>query len=170
MCKALMIKEVLPENEQQEPDQQDQFQFFNDSYGLVLISIIISIIVTAVLPETSWDFVLNVIVLGITLQLAQWASHEKTRTILIGTLGLVTSTIITVIYACIDIKQFIWIPALICTLLIAVTPIDIVRRLLTHKVVDARTVLGALCIYLWFVLFFAYLCATVGSLIHIPVF
>jgi FtsH-binding integral membrane protein len=170
MCKALMLKEALPENKQQEPDQQDRFQFFNDSYGLVLISIIIAIIITAALPETRWDFVLNVVILGMTLQLAQWASHEQPKTILTGTLALVISTIITIIYAYIGIDRFIWIPALICTLLIAVTPIDIVRRLLTHKVVNTRTVLGALCIFLLFGLFFAYLCATLGPLIHIPIF
>src|SRR5438067_1612517 len=112
MCKALMIKEALPENKQQEPDQQqDRFQFFNDSYGLVLVSIIIFIILTAALPETLWDFVPNVIVLGITLQLAQWASHEQPRKILVGTLGLIISTIITLIYARIGINRFIWIPA-----------------------------------------------------------
>jgi voltage-gated potassium channel Kch len=162
-----MIKEALPKNRQQEPRQQNFFQSFNDSYGLVLTSIIISIIVTALLPETPWDFVLNVIVLGITLQLAQWASHEQPRTIL---LGLVACTIIAVIFARIGIGRFMWIPALICTLLIAVTSIDIVRRLFSHKIVNTRTVMGALCIYLLFGLFFAYLCATIVTLTHIPLF
>ncbi len=164
-----MIKGPLSENGQQEKDQRSRV-LSPDSYGLVLTFIIISIILTATLPESPWALVIDIVALGITLLLALRTSHEQVRTIRIGIAGLTASIVIVIIYAFVRIAQLRWVPEMSCALLIAFTTIAIVRRLLTHPVISIATVLGALCIYLLFGLFFTYLYATAGSLIPVPIF
>ncbi len=164
-----MIKGPLSENGQQEKDQRGHV-LSPDSYGLVLTFIIISIIVTATLPESPWALVIDIVALGITHLLALRTSREQVRTIRIGIAGLTASIVIVIIYAFVRIAQLRWIPEMSCALVIAITTIAVVRRLLTYPVINVAMVLGALCIYLLFGLFFTYLYATVGSLIPVPVF
>ncbi len=142
-----------------------------DSYGLVLILIILDYLVLSTLPRNGWGSGIVVAFLGATLVFALRTSEARPVWILLALVYFVASTTATLLSQLISGGQGLAQPiALIGGLLLLVTPFTIARRISTHKVVTTETVLGAVCIYLLVGFSFAFIYATIGNVSGNPFF
>lgn len=133
---------------------------FGESYGLVLLFIGFSIIITMLGTSLYWPKLLSVIVLGITLLLALRTSQARRRTIIFGRCGVLISVIIVLLQVFFQVEVLNWLPPAIDFALVILTPVAIARHTLSSRVISIQTILGALCTYLLIGLGFTYLYAT----------
>lgn len=133
---------------------------FVDSYLSLLILISITFFLLATVDFEDLGSVLNEVaqiavslVTVIMLLLALAASAAKRRTMQIAAL-ISLVTIIGSITA--TLSDTVFHPGLLWLLLVAATPLIVMRRIAQHEVVTTETVLGALCAYLLIALAFSY--------------
>lgn len=129
---------------------------FNDSYGLVFALILLVLLVTAVAGDVKWGGALTVVVLAVTLIVTLRASEVRPRTVRNVTILVGIATVLAVVAAAsgIDGRGYPLTSVLAAALVLG-APIAILYRLRRHAEVTMRTVMGALCIYLFIGLFFA---------------
>jgi hypothetical protein len=140
-----------------------------ESYGLVLIAIILTIGVTAAGDLAPWWRLFVAFSQGMTLLLTLWTSHARRSTFVLVLGSLMISFAVVLLQAFLGGAYLIWQLGILNFLLVAVTPIAIVRRLITDRVINWQTILGALCIYLLLGLFFADLYALLSLFVSTPV-
>jgi hypothetical protein len=118
-----------------------------DTYGLLLILIIITYFLMAFVGTSHWGKVLLSVAFASVLLLTLHTSHVRGRWIRV-TFVLAAFTILTnVVQAVVNDEgvtglSYLWIGFLI------VSPIVILYRILRHPSVDLETILGAICAYL----------------------
>jgi hypothetical protein len=127
-----------------------------DSYGLLLVLIIASIVATAGISETDVGKVLTPILLGGTLLFALWTSRVGPRIRRIAWVVvplLVVATVFTGIASGGDAGHAVvaWMSAI----LVLAALIAILGRLAEHTTISFQTVLGALSMYLLLGLLYA---------------
>jgi hypothetical protein len=142
-----------------------------DSYGLVMVLILLDYVALSALGSALWSQLVIVWLTAATLLITLHTSHVHRRLMLVGVLFLLAATLVTVVVA--DQPQSARLHSLIplmssLMLLIALTVI--VRRIATHPVVTAQTVLGAVDVYLLFGMIFAHLYAALAGLGSTPFF
>lgn len=134
----------------------DQLARSTDSYGLVMILIFLDYIATSALSSDSWGRVITVVLLGTTLVITLHTSRAHRSLMLLGWISLVANTIAAVISALLPPgARYNLLGPAIGGFLLVFAPIVIVRRVVTHEVVTAETILGALDVYLLFGMIFA---------------
>jgi hypothetical protein len=142
-----------------------------DSYGLVLLLILLDYLAVSTLLTSDWGKVVVVALLGATLLFALRTSKARRIWRLLALGFLVSSVALTlasvVAPATREIGQQI---SIICGVLLIVTPLAIARRISTHRIVTTETVLGALCIYLLIGFSFAFIYLAIGALSPPPFF
>jgi hypothetical protein len=129
---------------------------FADSYGLVLVCLVAFYFVTAAAGDDRYGRMVALVLLAVTTWLALRASQIGRRVpryglVLIGMaalagvgLGLSGNG---------DLARLVTV--VLNAILIIVAPVAIIRRLLTHRVVDVETFFGAVCVYLMIAMLFA---------------
>ncbi len=120
--------------------------------------------------ESGWAEVLAVGVTALTaavLALALHASAVSARRVRIA-LGIGGFTVLATSVS--YIAGSAWKPGFIWVLLVAVTPIVVMRRVAQHKEVTTETLLGAICAYLLIALTFSYLFVGLDSWFTAPFF
>ena len=142
-----------------------------DSYGLVLMLILLDYLAVSTLITSDLGKVVVVALLGATLLFALRTSKAR-RIWQILALGYLVSSVALTLMSVVapptkDIGQQI---SIICGVLLIVTPIAIARRISAHRIVTTETVLGALCIYLLIGFSFAFIFLAIGSLSPTPFF
>jgi len=142
-----------------------------DSYGLVLLLIVLDYIAVSTSAHNPWGRVAIVVLLGTTVLFALRTAEAGAIWQLVALVYLVVSTLATVtgilVPSARDVSQQ---TSLAGGLLLLVTPIAISRRISTARVVTTETVLGAVCVYLLIGFWFAFVYLTIGSLSTIPFF
>jgi hypothetical protein len=139
--------------------------FRRDSYFLVFCMILATMISSAFLGDASWGLLFTLVLQTATLLLALRTSDAGPKSQLLAAvvagmavigvgLALVTNNY--------DVARLAYGTSMLA--LIVVTPVVIVRRLVTHPVVNISTITGAASIYLIFGLFWATVYAVVGDL------
>jgi hypothetical protein len=128
---------------------------FNDSYGLVFALILLVLFVTAVAGDVEWGGALTVVVLAVTLIVTLRASEVRPRTVRIVTTLVSVATALAVVSTASGIERHFPLTTVLAAALVIGAPVAIVHRLRRHVEVTMRTVMGALCIYLFIGLFFA---------------
>ena len=127
------------------------------AYGLVLLSIVLTIIAAAAVGRSQWGRLFVSMLQGATLLLTLRISGAKLRarlaTSVLVVLGLVVAAITVVLG---DTKTSFAIAAAISGLLVIGAPVAIVRGVRGQLEVTVRTVLAALSVYLLIGLFFAF--------------
>ncbi len=127
------------------------------AYGLVLLSIVLTIIAAAAVGRSQWGRLFVSVLQGATLLLTLRISGAKPRARLVASvlvvLGLVLAAITVVLG---DTKTSYAIAAAISGLLVIGAPVAIVRGVRGQLEVTVHTVLAALSIYLLIGLFFAF--------------
>ncbi|HZC99862.1 MAG TPA: hypothetical protein VFA46_06625 [Actinomycetes bacterium] len=134
-----------------------------DSYGLLLLLILLSLLLVALVGEQRWGKAVVTTWSGATTLFAFWTSRPPARMLRWVTLGGTLSvlgaslTVLTGSGTAVESAS-----RTVIALLTAASPVVVARRLLRHPRVQGATILGALCIYLLLGLFFAYLFSVVG--------
>jgi hypothetical protein len=142
-----------------------------ESYGLVLALILLAYVMISVEGAAPWWTVGLIVVQGLILFLVLRAARASP--LLVGQAGawVVVGTLLGVVAAvwpgARDLLEGLQIAG---GVLLLVTPVVIVRQIVTHTVVTAQTVLGALCVYVLLGYCFAALYAGVALIGHAPFF
>lgn len=142
-----------------------------DSYGIVLLLIVVDYVAVSALTGSSWGRLAIVVLLGATLVFALRTSQARRIWQLLAIVYLLVSTLLTLISILapgpIDVSRQ---TSNVGGLLLLITPGVILRRIFTHRVVTTETVLGAVCVYLLFGFSFAFLFMAVGLVSATPFF
>ena len=142
-----------------------------DSFGLVLLLIILDYIALAAVNDNEWGRVVIVALLGATLLFALRTSRARRIWQLLAAIYLVTSTLFTLVsVAAPGAKDFSQQTAIVGGLLLIITPFAISRRIISHRVVTTETVLGAVCVYLLIGFSFTFIYSTIGFFGAAPFF
>ena len=138
---------------------------FADSYGLVLVLLIVSYFVMAIAGNHHYGRMLGLVVLATTTWLALRASQIERRVLRYAVALIPVATL-----AALALNFFGGettgraVSATLIALLVVVAPVAIVKRLATHLIVNLNTFYGAICVYLLIAMFFASLFALTGVL------
>jgi len=140
-------------------------------YGYVLMLLAMTFIVMAAGPPDEWTRVITVLLQGLTLLAALLASRVNRRffriaagVALLSLLASIGSLITTGSH---DPTSGFF---LLNILLVSTVPYVIGRSLWQRRVIDVRTVLGAICIYVLLGMMFAFLYAAIDGLSSAPFF
>jgi hypothetical protein len=129
---------------------------FADSYGLVLACLVGFYFVTAAAGDNRYGRMVALILLAVTTWLALRASRIERRVPRYGLVLIGLATLAGVVFGLSgngDLAKLVTVT--LNAVLIIVAPVAIIRRLLTHRVVDVETFFGAVCVYLMIAMFFA---------------
>lgn len=119
-----------------------------DSYGLVLLLVILDYVAVSAFSETTWGDVGIVLLQGLTLFFALRTSRARRRWVLLAGVYLVVGTIGALASALLSVSGVLnQVIRILGGVLLLVTPLVIVRRVITHRFVTAETLLGAICVY-----------------------
>jgi hypothetical protein len=142
-----------------------------DRFGLVLVSIVLAILVTAVAGDEPWGRVISVILLGFTLLLVLRTTEARRTARLLAVVVVTGAVLAAAASALLDQEQTSdWAVPTVGALLALGAPVAVARRLVTHRRVTLQTVLGALCLYLLAAMFFAFLYSAMAGLSSEPFF
>jgi uncharacterized membrane protein len=129
---------------------------FSDSYGLVFVLIVATLLATATLHETRWGQLVTAVLMAATLLLTFRASRVPGQRRGPGAVVVVVLLAVAVIAGVAgDTAANQLLTIVIAALFVLAAMVAIVRRLRSQTEVTMRTVMGALCIYLFIGLFFA---------------
>jgi len=141
------------------------------AYGLVLFSILVTIIVAAAVGRSQWGrwfvAVLQGASLLLTLRISEAKLRERLTAFVLVVIGLVVAAISVVLGAT---KTSYAIAAAISGLLVVGAPVAIVRGVRGQLEITVRTVLAALSIYLLIGLFFAFAYSVMAAIDPGPFF
>ncbi len=140
-------------------------------YGWVLLFLTLTFIVMAAGPPDPWTRVITVFLQGLTLLAALLASrvsrHFFRLASVVALLSLLASLGSVAASSSDDPSAGFF---LLNILLVATVPFVIGRALWKRRVIDVRTVLGAICIYVLLGMMFAFLYAAINGLSSGPFF
>jgi hypothetical protein len=140
-------------------------------YGYVLGLLALTFIVMAAGPPDGWTRIITVLLQGLTLCAALLASRVGLRLFRIAAVVSGLSLIAAIGSVVIDNgRNPSGVFYLLNVLLVATVPWIIARALWKRKVVDVRTVLGAVCIYVLLGMLYAFLYAAINALSSGPFF
>jgi hypothetical protein len=144
---------------------------FTDSYGLVLVLLVISYFCAATLGGSSWGHVTVILALAATTWLALRASDVQRLPMRIA------QALIPLLCVVAIIAQFIGqqdltdvVSGLIMVVLVLIAPLAILGHLAKHLVVTVETFLGAVCVYLLIAQLFATSFALLATISGQPFF
>ena len=138
-------------------------------YGVVLVLLLATFLFLAAGLTGSWVPIVSVVLEGATLLAALAAAPAKRRLVRLAiaviAVGLVSGSVAIIVGTDPQGAAF-----LLGALLVGAAPVVIARSILQRKVIDIRTVLGAICIYVLIGMLWAYLYAAIGALASRPFF
>ncbi len=129
---------------------------FTDSYGLVLVLLIISYFASAAIGDYQWGKVVSVILLAATTWLALRASDVQRRPMRYAQALIPLLCVVSVVTLLTGDPQVSGaVAGSISIVLVVIAPIAIVGRLARHMVISIDTFMGAVCVYLLIAQLFA---------------
>jgi hypothetical protein len=129
---------------------------FADSFGLVLMLLVISYFVIAGAGDGNAGRVVSMVIFAATTWLALRASQVKRRVLRLALALIPLATLIAIALVLVGNDQTAAIVSKILTvLLVIVAPVAILKRLVEHPVISLNTFYGAVCVYLLIAMFFA---------------
>lgn len=126
-----------------------------DSYGLLLIVIVLQFVLMPLLDGWRWGPTVQTLLLGTMLLLAARTSRVHPRFLHVAQ-GMVAVAVVLVTVDAMGGENPNDLISFLLGALVVVTPFIILRRILRHPVIDGQTVLGAICTYLLIGLTFAF--------------
>lgn len=141
-------------------------------YGVVLLLLLVMYVVEVAAPGGSWSRVVTVALEGLVLLVAMGASGTSRSIVRVTSVivGLVVLAALVIAASGISNDGIRGSFFLTSACLIAAAPGVIVRGLMVRPVIDSRTILGALCIYVLIGMLFSFAYATIGSFSTGPFF
>jgi voltage-gated potassium channel len=144
---------------------------FADSYGLVLVLLVISYFCDAALGDYTWGRVVVVLVLAAATWLALRASEVQRRPMRIAQ-ALIPVLCVVAIASLLVGKEDVAhaVTSAISLILVVVAPIAIIWHLARNMALSAETFLGAVCVYLLLAQLFATLFSLIALVAGQPFF
>jgi hypothetical protein len=129
---------------------------FADSFGLVLLLLVISYFVIAGAGDGNAGRIVSMVIFAATTWLALRASQVKRRVLRLALALIPLATLIAIVLVLVGNDQTAAIVSKVLTvLLVVVAPVAILKRLVEHPVISLNTFYGAVCVYLLIAMFFA---------------
>jgi hypothetical protein len=119
-----------------------------DSYGLLLILLIVDYLGVLLLDEGPVEHAITTATLVVTLVLALRISKVSHRTQVAARILSVAVLVAVPVLNAVDVDALRGSGYVITAALVAMAPVAVLRRILTHRVVSTETILGAICVYL----------------------
>ena len=141
-----------------------------DSYGLVLLLVVVSYVVSVSLTE-EWAASVVLTVQLATVWLTLRTSQARRAVRLVASIVLCLAAVVAVV------SYFVHKPGeqlggifTVCCLLYLIAPFSIVRHLIVRRAIDTETLLGAIAAYLLIGMFFAFAYKAAGEFGSVPFF
>ena len=134
-------------------------------FGVVFVLLVVTYVVMAASPPEQAARVVTVFLEGLTLLAALVASRVGRVLFRVAVAVVVAAAVAAVASLLVGSSATVtgWFFAL-NVLLVGATPVAIARALYRRTVIDAKTVLGAICIYLLIGIMFAFLYSAIGGI------
>lgn len=136
----------------------------SDSYGLLLGLLLVDFLLLAGLPDSPWASLLRAPFVVVTLLLALRTSHASRHLVRLARFAGGIALIAVALSFVGDADKVRGGTGIVFVVLLAATPIVILRRILGHPEVSIETIYGALCVYLLIGLVFSSLFTTINAL------
>jgi hypothetical protein len=129
---------------------------FADSFGLVLVLLILSYFVIAAAGDGNAGRIASIVIFAATTWLALRAAQVKRRILRIALALIPLVTTLAIILMLFGSEETANVVGKVLTiLLVVVAPVAILKRLVEHPVISLNTFYGAVCVYLLIAMFFA---------------
>ena len=156
------------------PSDETLLQFFErigDAYGLVLVLILTTFVVTMTLPEQGWGGrVVAVAVAGLTAIIALTSSDVRLGRVRLAVAAALAAVLAVVLSRAVSSDALLGAAFVVDSLLLAVAAVTILRRVVPSAMVDFRTILGAISVFTLLGLLFGFLFIALGRLVAGDVF
>ena len=142
----------------------DRHLRFADSYGLVLVLLILSFFASAVAGDNHYGRLTTLVLLAATAWFALRASQVERRLLRWAETLIPLATLAAIVASVLgsdDTAKIV--TASLAGLLVLVAPAAIIKRVATHPVINLNTFYGAVCVYLLIAMFFASCFAVIGA-------
>jgi hypothetical protein len=134
-----------------------------DSYGLLLLAIVVAYALSAVCGRSAWAGVVVTVAFGCVLLLALHTSHARGRSMRVVAVFVVVAVLMAVAHAATGTRS-IEVAGYTSVLLGFAAPVVVLRRIARHPVVNVETILGAIDAYLLVGIAFAALYGAMDAL------
>jgi hypothetical protein len=138
-------------------------------FGVVLALLFVTFVFLASGPDGSWVPFVASLLQGVTLLAAFAAADVSLRLMRITLIVVILSELVSLGLLLSDVESD-GLLLLISALLVAAAPIAIARALIRRRVIDLRTVMGALCIYVLLGMLWAFAFGAIDALQDDPFF
>jgi hypothetical protein len=129
---------------------------FADSFGLVLVLLIISYFVIAAAGDGDAGRIVSIVIFAATTWLALRAAQVERRILRVALALIPLATLLAIVLIVTGSEETASIVGRVLTiLLVVVAPVAILKRLVEHPVISLNTFYGAVCVYLLIAMFFA---------------
>jgi len=129
---------------------------FADSFGLVLLLLIISYFALATNGDGNGGRIVSMVTFAATTWLALRAAQVKRRILRLALALIPLATAVAVVLVLVGNDTTAAVVSRILTiLLVVVAPLAILKRLVEHPTISLNTFYGAICVYLLIAMFFA---------------
>jgi hypothetical protein len=126
-----------------------------DSYGLLLMLLVVDYVLLTVGARAPWELILRALAVGATVILAFHTSHVRGRWLSVIR-GLVVIVIVISVPATtfgqVRVQELV---SLVLAALLVTSPVVILNRIMHHERVGPETILGAICVYVIIGILFA---------------
>ena len=123
-------------------------QHLADSYGLLLVVILLQFLLIPFLDESRWGSVVQGAMMSLVLLLALRISEVSARTRHVAAAMVLVALLSLTGNAAANVDDVEVISSALLGVLVIFTPVVILRRIFQHPVISGQTVLGAICAYL----------------------
>jgi len=141
-----------------------------DAFGLVLLLVLITYVLTSLLDNHDWSAVLLTVATSMTSVVALTSSHAKVRLVRIALLLSVLTVVLAAIGALGGDQTWLNLASLIQVSLLAVAMGAVLHRVVMTPKVGSRTILGALSVYAVLGLLFTFVYSAVDRIQDEPFF
>jgi hypothetical protein len=156
------------------PSHETRLQFvqrIGDAYGLVLVLILTTFVVTMTLPPQGWvGRVAAVAIAGLTAIIALTSSDVQLGRVRFAAGVALAAVIATALARAVSSDALLGAAFVLDSLLLAVAAVTILRRVIPSAMVDFRTILGAISVFTLLGLLFGFLFLALGRLVGGDVF
>jgi hypothetical protein len=139
-------------------------------YGIVLVLLLATFMFLVAGFTGAWASTLLVALQGATLLAALSASQVRARLRRMATFVTLFCVVASIVTIPMEGRAAQVASALLAGLLVVLAPVAIVTSILRRRVIDVRTVLGALCIYVLLGLVWAFIYTAIGNIGTRPFF
>jgi len=142
----------------------------SDAFGLVLLLVLVTYVLTSLLDNDSWSAVILVTATSVTSVVALVSSHARERFVRMAISLSLLTVLLATIGAAADARTWLNLASLIQVSLLTLAMGAVLRRVVSAPEVGSRTILGALSVYTVLGILFTFVYGTVDRIQGGPFF